>query len=90
MTLLGLVGMMDPPRAEAKEAVRVCLNAGIRPIMITGDHPLTASAVAREIGILTDQRVVSGRDLDKMADHLCVSRRGLQLRMAQLLAARGA
>jgi len=68
MTLLGLVGMMDPPRAEAKAAVRVCLDAGIRPIMITGDHPLTASAVAREIGILTDQRVVSGRDLDAMTD----------------------
>jgi Ca2+-transporting ATPase len=68
MTLLGLVGMMDPPRAEAKAAVQVCSDAGIRPIMITGDHPLTASAVAREIGVLTDQRVVSGRDLDAMGD----------------------
>jgi Ca2+-transporting ATPase len=68
MTLLGLVGMMDPPRAEAKAAVRVCQDAGITPIMITGDHPLTASAVAREIGILTNERVVSGRDLDTMTD----------------------
>jgi P-type Ca2+ transporter type 2C len=68
MTLLGLVGMMDPPRAEAKAAVQVCLDAGIRPIMITGDHPLTASAVAREIGVLDRQRVVSGRDLDTMSD----------------------
>ena len=68
MTLLGLVGMMDPPRAEAKAAVQVCSDAGIRPIMITGDHPLTASAVAREIGVLSGQRVLSGRDLDAMSD----------------------
>jgi P-type Ca2+ transporter type 2C len=68
MTLLGLVGMMDPPRAEAKAAVEVCSNAGIRAVMITGDHPLTAGAVAREIGVLDDQRVVSGRDLDTMSD----------------------
>jgi P-type Ca2+ transporter type 2C len=68
MTLLGLVGMMDPPRAEAKAAVAICADAGIRPIMITGDHPLTASAVAREIGVLSTQRVVSGRDLDAMSD----------------------
>ena len=68
MTLLGLVGMMDPPRAEAKAAVEVCSNAGIRAVMITGDHPLTAGAVAREIGVLDGQRVVSGRDLEGMSD----------------------
>jgi P-type Ca2+ transporter type 2C len=68
MTLLGLVGMMDPPRAEAKAAVQVCTQAGIRPVMITGDHPLTAGAVAREVGVLHDERVVSGRDLDAMSD----------------------
>jgi Ca2+-transporting ATPase len=68
MTLLGLVGMMDPPRAEAKAAVRVCADAGIRAVMITGDHPLTAGAVAKEIGVLDGQRVVSGRDLDAMSD----------------------
>ena len=68
MTLLGLVGMMDPPRAEAKAAVAVCASAGIRPVMITGDHPLTATAIAREIGVLNDGRVVSGRDLNAMSD----------------------
>jgi P-type Ca2+ transporter type 2C len=68
MTLLGLVGMMDPPRAEARAAVQVCADAGIRPVMITGDHPLTAGAVAREVGVLKNERVVSGRDLDAMSD----------------------
>jgi P-type Ca2+ transporter type 2C len=68
MTLLGLVGMMDPPRAEAKAAVEECSNAGIRAVMITGDHPMTAGAVAREIGVLNTERVVSGRDLDAMSD----------------------
>ena len=68
MTLLGLVAMMDPPRSEAKAAVEVCAAAGIRPVMITGDHPLTASAVAKEIGVLHDLRVVSGRDLTAMSD----------------------
>ncbi len=60
MTLLGLVAMMDPPRAEARGAVQTCQAAGIRPVMITGDHPLTASTVAKEIGLLHDERVVSG------------------------------
>jgi len=68
MTMLGLVGMMDPPRAEAAAAVAVCSSAGIRPVMITGDHPLTATAIAREIGVLGEWRVVSGRDLDAMSD----------------------
>jgi Ca2+-transporting ATPase len=68
MTLLGLIAMMDPPRAEARAAVQVCAAAGIRPVMITGDHPLTTGAIAREIGVLNDQRVVSGRDLDAMSE----------------------
>lgn len=68
MTLLGLVAMMDPPRAEARDAVQVCEAAGIRSVMITGDHPLTASTVARELGMLKNWRVVSGRDLDAMSD----------------------
>ena len=68
MTLLGLVAMMDPPRPEARDAVRVCEAAGIRPVMITGDHPLTASTVASELGMLKNWRVVSGRDLEAMSD----------------------
>ncbi|MFP5415484.1 MAG: cation-translocating P-type ATPase, partial [Actinomycetes bacterium] len=68
MTLLGLAGMIDPPRAEAKDAIAVCERAGIRPVMITGDHPITAEAVARELGLLRQGRVVLGADLDDMDD----------------------
>jgi P-type Ca2+ transporter type 2C len=68
MTLLGLVGMMDPPRAEARAAVQTCWDAGITPVMITGDHPLTAKAVADEIGLLGDRRVVSGQELTALSD----------------------
>src|SRR5688572_17890510 len=68
MTLLGLVAMLDPPRPEARVAVETCGHAGIRAVMITGDHPLTARTVARELGILTDHRVVTGQDLDGMSD----------------------
>lgn len=68
MIFLGLVGMIDPPRAEAKDAVRVCETAGIKPIMITGDHPLTAQAIARELGILKNGRVVTGVELDQISD----------------------
>jgi Ca2+-transporting ATPase len=68
MTLLGLVAMMDPPRPEARAAVRTCEAAGIRAVMITGDHPVTAGTVARELGMLTNGRVVSGRDLEAMSD----------------------
>jgi Ca2+-transporting ATPase len=69
MTWLGLVGMIDPPRREAKAAIRTCEQAGIRVIMITGDHPLTAEAVARELGLLTEGgRVVTGAGLEAMSD----------------------
>ncbi|MBN2318302.1 MAG: cation-translocating P-type ATPase [Acidobacteria bacterium] len=68
LTFLGLVGIIDPPRPEAKEAVRTCIEAGIRPVMITGDHPITAQAIARELGILTDGRVVIGSELQNMTE----------------------
>lgn len=69
LTFIGLVGMIDPARPEAKEAIRVCRKAGILPVMITGDHPATATAIARELGILTDdKRVVTGRELEQMTD----------------------
>jgi len=66
LTLLGLIAMMDPPRAEAREAVSRCLQAGIRPIMITGDHPLTAHTIASQVGILTAGGVLTGRELDQL------------------------
>ena len=69
LTFLGLVGMIDPPRPEAKEAVGVCREAGIRPVMITGDHVVTASAIAKELGILqSGDRAVTGAELDRMSD----------------------
>jgi Ca2+-transporting ATPase len=68
MAWLGLVGIMDPPRAEAKAAVQTCWDAGITPVMITGDHPLTATAIAGELGLLEGRRVVSGKDLSRMTD----------------------
>jgi len=69
LTILGLVGMMDPPREEAAEAVRVCKTAGIRPVMITGDHPLTATTIAKRLGILDhDSRaVITGRELEQLS-----------------------
>jgi Ca2+-transporting ATPase len=68
MTFLGLAGMIDPPRPEAKESVRKCEQAGIRVIMITGDHPVTAQAVARELGILKGGRAITGAQLDALSD----------------------
>ena len=69
LTLMGLVGMIDPPREEAKKAVEVCCHAGIRPVMITGDHVVTASAIAKELGILHQgEKAITGLELDAMSD----------------------
>ncbi len=68
MTFLGLVGMIDPPRPEAKAAIERCEQAGIRVVMITGDHPLTAQAVARELGLLKAGRAITGAELEDMSD----------------------
>ena len=69
LTFLGLVGMIDPPRPEAKAAVAVCRRAGIKPVMITGDHVVTASAIARELGILEEgDNAITGAELDAMTD----------------------
>jgi P-type Ca2+ transporter type 2C len=68
MKFLGLVGMIDPPREEAKNAIVHCKQAGIRVVMITGDHPVTAKAIALELGLLGDQKVVTGSQVDAMDD----------------------
>ncbi len=69
LTFMGLVGMIDPPRPEAKDAVAICIKAGIKPVMITGDHIVTASAIARELGILREgDRAITGAELDNMTD----------------------
>lgn len=69
LTFMGLVGMIDPPRPEAKVAVATCRKAGIKPVMITGDHVVTASAIAKELGILVEgDRAITGAQLDAMTD----------------------
>jgi Ca2+-transporting ATPase len=68
LVFLGLIGMLDPPRSEAKDAVARAQRAGIRAIMITGDHPKTASVIAAELGIATGGRAVTGVELVKMSD----------------------
>jgi Ca2+-transporting ATPase len=68
MTLLGLVGMIDPPRPEAQAAIRECEEAGIKVIMITGDHPLTAKAIADELGLSKHGHVITGPELEAMSD----------------------
>ncbi len=69
LVFMGLVGMIDPPRPEAKVAVATCRRAGIKPVMITGDHVVTASAIARELGILNDgDMAITGTELDEMSD----------------------
>jgi len=68
LTFLGLAGLMDPPREEAKEAVSMCRTAGIKPVMITGDHPLTAKNIAKRLGIISDgDGVMTGADLDRLS-----------------------
>ncbi len=64
MVFLGLVGMIDPPRPEVKSAIETCEEAGIKPVMITGDHPLTARAIAADLGLLKTGRVVTGAELE--------------------------
>jgi len=73
LTFLGLAGMIDPPREEVKKAIRDCHASGIRTVMVTGDHKLTAAAIARELGILggdgkRDLKALEGRELDKMSE----------------------
>ena len=101
LTLLGLVGMMDPPREAAAEAVRECREAGIRVVLITGDHAVTAGAIAAQLGIGGERRrVLTGEQLDRTADaelreaveevsvYARVSPRG-KLRIVEALRARG-
>lgn len=94
LTFLGLVGMMDPPREEAKAAVAQARTAGIRPVMITGDHPATAMAIAREVGIADDPKVVTGAELDREfiagADVYARVNPEHKLRIVQALQATGA
>ncbi len=75
LIFLGLVAMKDPPREEAREAVRRCYLAGIQPVMITGDHPATGLAVARELQIAQPEDcVVSGDELDNLSDAELIKR----------------
>src|SRR4030065_66474 len=69
LIFLGLTGMIDPPREEAVDAIKVCKQAGIKPIMTTGDHRLTAVAIAKEMGIYKEgDRVLTGEELEKLHD----------------------
>jgi Ca2+-transporting ATPase len=67
LVFVGMAGMIDPLRREVKDAVDTCTSAGIRPVMITGDHPLTAEAIARELGLANDGRFLTGQQLAKMS-----------------------
>lgn len=69
LTFVGLISMMDPPRAESYEAVAACIEAGIKPVMITGDHRITAAAIAKDIGILKDDsEAIDGSEIEKWTD----------------------
>ncbi|MCK6561793.1 cation-translocating P-type ATPase [candidate division KSB1 bacterium] len=70
LVFLGLIGMIDPPREEAKEAVARAKGAGIRPMMITGDHPKTAAVIAEELGIVANGRAITGAELEKMPEEM--------------------
>ncbi|PKO91664.1 MAG: haloacid dehalogenase [Betaproteobacteria bacterium HGW-Betaproteobacteria-1] len=76
LAFAGLIGMIDPPREEAKEAVARARAAGIRAIMITGDHPVTAAIIGAELGITDEERAITGAEIDKMPDE--VFRRAIQ------------
>ncbi|MGL6250005.1 MAG: cation-translocating P-type ATPase, partial [Billgrantia desiderata] len=68
LVLLGLVGLLDPPREAAIEAVKQCLEAGIRPVMVTGDHGVTAKAIAEQLGFAHTDRALTGREVEEMSD----------------------
>ena len=68
MVFLGLTGMLDPPRPEAREAIRTCASASVRTVMITGDHKKTAAAIAKQAGLLRGGEVVTGDELDLMSE----------------------
>ncbi|MGI5920281.1 MAG: calcium-translocating P-type ATPase, SERCA-type [Syntrophomonadaceae bacterium] len=69
LNLVGMCGMIDPPRAGVRDSVQQCIQAGIIPIMITGDHPVTARVIARELGISSFEEVITGNDIDKLKDN---------------------
>src|SRR5205085_5216057 len=66
LIFIGMVAIIDPPRAEVKAAIQTCQTAGIRPLMITGDHPLTARQIAHQLGISADDRLLTGQALDNL------------------------
>ncbi len=69
LTFVGLIAMMDPPREESAQAVADCIKAGIKPVMITGDHKITAAAIAKQLGILKDpDEAIEGKDIEKLSD----------------------
>jgi Ca2+-transporting ATPase len=74
LIFIGLVGMSDPIRPEVKEAVQTCITAGIRPVMITGDHPLTARHIARELGLTVDGHIITGGELSRLSVEELVDR----------------
>jgi Ca2+-transporting ATPase len=68
LVFLGLIGMIDPPREEAKASVARAKSAGIRPLLITGDHPKTASVIAKELGLVQDDKVITGGELERLSE----------------------
>jgi|LSQX01.2.fsa_nt_gb Ca2+-transporting ATPase len=71
LIFVGMVGMIDPPREEVKDAIKTCVAAGIRPVMITGDHRDTAAAIAKELGIIQDESgIITGAELNKISDEM--------------------